>query len=130
MSSAIIDLSMFYLMLAALLAAGWTIAFLTTRRRLLGEIEQLRSIIYEHVQKHKDVRSQKPELPKAAAAAATDEISSETLAIISAAVAAYLGQAVRIRSARRLPPEELSSWAQQGRVYIQASHNLGMSHHA
>lgn len=48
-------------------------------------------------------------------------ITEEELIAISAALAAYLGVRVRIRKIRLLGSQ---SWAQQGRVWIQASHNL------
>ena len=45
---------------------------------------------------------------------------------IAAAVTAYLGKKVRIRSAKMLqsPYEIVNPWSQQGRVFVQASHNL------
>lgn len=134
MSSAVIDLSMTFFLLAGLVVIGWVITFLTTRRRMQAEIEQLRSMLYEHMQKEREVAKPAPTpiAPESPAAmeAPPEELSQETLAVIAAAVAAYLGKAVRVRGARRLPQEEVSTWAQQGRVYIQASHNLEVSHHA
>lgn len=61
-----------------------------------------------------------------AKAAAREEVTPETLVVITAAVTAFLGKKVRIRSAKRLqsPYEIVNPWAQQGRVFIQASHNL------
>ena len=58
------------------------------------------------------------------------EIAPETLAMIAAAVTAYLGKPVRIRSARMLqsPYEIVNPWAQQGRVIVQASHNQQVRH--
>ncbi len=55
-----------------------------------------------------------------------EEVSSDTLLIIAAAVTAFLGKKVRIRSARQLqsPYEIINPWAQQGRVVVQASHLL------
>ncbi len=56
-----------------------------------------------------------------------DEVAPETLVVIAAAVTAFLGKKVRIRSARLLTPsprEAASAWAQQGRVLIHASHRL------
>ena len=55
-----------------------------------------------------------------------EEVSRETLLVIAAAVTAFLGKKVRIRSARRLqtPYEIINPWSQQGRVFIQASHAL------
>jgi hypothetical protein len=55
-----------------------------------------------------------------------EEITAEILAIISAAVAQFVGAGARIRSTKMLAVPEGNAWAQQGRVIIQASHNLGM----
>ena len=46
--------------------------------------------------------------------------------VIAAAVTAFLGKKVRIRSAKMLqsPYEIVNPWSQQGRVFVQASHNL------
>jgi methylmalonyl-CoA carboxyltransferase large subunit len=52
---------------------------------------------------------------------AKPEISEDELIAVSAALAAYLGVRVRIRQIRLLSSH---AWAQQGRVSIQASHNL------
>lgn len=49
------------------------------------------------------------------------EIDEETLVVLSAAVAAFLGKRAPIRQIRLL---DSSRWAQQGRVTIQASHAL------
>ncbi len=59
-----------------------------------------------------------------------DEIPPETLILISAAVTSFLGKKVRIRSAKMLqsPYEIVNPWAQQGRVIVQASHNLQVRH--
>jgi methylmalonyl-CoA carboxyltransferase large subunit len=51
----------------------------------------------------------------------TEPISEEILAVISAAIAAFLGKKPTIRQIRLLAP---TAWAQQGRVTIQASHAL------
>ncbi len=56
-------------------------------------------------------------------AEAEEPIAEETIAIIAAAVTSFLGKKVRVRSARRVYSGE-STWAQQGRVFVQASHNL------
>jgi methylmalonyl-CoA carboxyltransferase large subunit len=54
-----------------------------------------------------------------------EEVTPEMLLVIAAAVTAYLGKAVRIRSARMLySHESFNAWSQQGRAVIQASHNL------
>ena len=49
------------------------------------------------------------------------EVAEEELIAISAALAAYLGVRVHIKQIRLLSSH---AWAQQGRVSIQASHNL------
>jgi methylmalonyl-CoA carboxyltransferase large subunit len=56
----------------------------------------------------------------------TGEVTSEMLVVIAAAVTAFLGKKVRIRSAKMLqsPYEVVNPWSQQGRVYVQASHIL------
>jgi len=62
-----------------------------------------------------------PVASSVAAAPAREEISEETMLVIAAAVAAYLGERAHIRIVRLLPSH---AWAQQGRVSIQASHHL------
>ncbi len=55
-----------------------------------------------------------------------EEVDSETLAVMAATFTAYLGKKVRVRSARALQaPYASNPWARQGRVMVQASHNLG-----
>ena len=70
---------------------------------------------------------------KAAATAVTEavhretgDVSPEILVMIAAAVTAFLGKKVRIRSAKMLqsPYEVVNPWSQQGRVYVQALHFL------
>jgi outer membrane murein-binding lipoprotein Lpp len=55
-----------------------------------------------------------------------EEISPELLVVMAAAVTVFLGKQVRIRSAKMLqsPYEIVNPWSQQGRVFVQASHNL------
>jgi len=55
-----------------------------------------------------------------------EEITPELLVVLTAAVTVFLGKTVRIRSAKKLqsPYEIVNPWAQQGRVFVQASHNL------
>jgi methylmalonyl-CoA carboxyltransferase large subunit len=54
------------------------------------------------------------------------EVTPEILVVIAAAVTAFLGKKVRIRSAKVLqsPYEVVNPWTQQGRVYVQAFHHL------
>ena len=54
-----------------------------------------------------------------------EEVSPDTLLVLAAAVTAFLGKKVRIRSAKMLyAHESFNAWSQQGRVVVQASHNL------
>ncbi len=66
------------------------------------------------------------EVPAAEPAPQEEEITEETLAAISAAIAAYLGKRPRIRAIRLVSSP---TWAQQGRVSIQASHRISPQHH-
>jgi len=63
---------------------------------------------------------------KAAVQQKQEEVAPEMLVVIAAAVTAFLGKKVRIRSAKMLqsPYEIVNPWSQQGRVFVQASHNL------
>jgi hypothetical protein len=56
----------------------------------------------------------------------SEEITPELLVVRAAAVTAFLGKKVRIRSAKVLqsPYEIVNPWSQQGRVIVQASHNV------
>jgi methylmalonyl-CoA carboxyltransferase large subunit len=69
---------------------------------------------------------------KAAASAAKDaahqeagEVTPEMLVVITAAVTAFLGKKVRIRSAKMLQSscEVVNPWSQQGRMLVHASHH-------
>ena len=59
--------------------------------------------------------------PAPPAIVATEPLADDTIAAIAAAVAAFMGERVRIRQIRVLGSP---AWAQQGRVSIQASHRL------
>ena len=60
-------------------------------------------------------------IPLPASETKPEPIPEHILAAISACVAAYFGERVHIRQIRLLASP---AWAQQGRVYIQASHRL------
>ncbi len=74
-------------------------------------------------------------IPGAAGVQATtqvcEEITAETLGKIAETITALIGRKIHIRSVRILEQqtEIHSSWAQQGRVVIQASHNLAQRGH-
>lgn len=65
------------------------------------------------------------EAAHAAAPALGPGVSPELISIISASIAAYLGVKPRIKQIRLVGG---ASWAQQGRVTIQASHALNVQH--
>lgn len=49
---------------------------------------------------------------------------AETVAVLTAAAATFLGKKARVRSAQILPAEQSAgTWAQQGRASVQTSHN-------
>jgi len=60
-------------------------------------------------------------LEEAAAREPSEPVDEETLILISAAVAAYLGKRAPIR---RIRLKSSAAWAEQGRASIQASHGL------
>jgi uncharacterized small protein (DUF1192 family) len=64
--------------------------------------------------------------PAAGSPGASQEVSAEVLVMLAAAATTFLGKKVRIRSAKMLqtPYEIVNPWAQHGRVFIQASHDL------
>jgi hypothetical protein len=67
---------------------------------------------------------------KSAADRKDEEVTPETLVVIAAAVTAYLGKKVRVRSAKLLlpPGPVVNSWVQRGRTMVQGSHNLRLRH--
>jgi methylmalonyl-CoA carboxyltransferase large subunit len=67
-----------------------------------------------------------PHVPvPASPAPVAEDLSEELIVVISAAVAAFLGKRPHIRQIRLLGA---ATWAQQGRVTIQASHDLAVRH--
>lgn len=53
----------------------------------------------------------------------SEEVTREELVMMAAAVTSYLGVQVRIRSAQRVqaPSNTGNTWAQHGRVFVQAA---------
>jgi hypothetical protein len=85
-----------------------------------AEFERLEALVRE-------LLSRLPPRAPEAAPQATTEVTPEEVVIIAATVTSYLGKKVRVRAARRLPspPRQQSAWGYQGRVFVQASHDLG-----
>lgn len=59
----------------------------------------------------------------AAGNGASEEIPEETLHVIAAAVAAYLGKRATLKIVRRVSDDE-HAWRTQGRVTVAASHRM------
>jgi hypothetical protein len=57
-------------------------------------------------------------------------IPAETLALIAAAAATFVGRRLRIFSIEQVPSMSgtVSRWSRQGRVLVQSSHNLPVNH--
>jgi hypothetical protein len=117
------------------------IGYSALRRQMQSEMAALRKLIDEGrprsaaavlpltaAEAGTPVASPKPEKrthpPKSAVA--RDEVTPDILAVIAAAVAQFVGAGARIRSTRVVPVLEGNAWAQQGRVIVQASHNLAV----
>jgi hypothetical protein len=132
-------------LLLVLLVGGLLLGYFVLRGQMRAEISELRKLVEsataEKVADAAPVAASTPAAkvpvpkvePKAEAVVAApkpqpakEEITPEILAIIAAAVAQFVGAGARIRSTRMVPMAEGNAWAQQGRVIIQASHNLAM----
>lgn len=111
-----------------------TIKTLSQRISLLEqEIAEIKALVKEQIAKPApakvaaSVPQPKPEAIAAPKPAPVQEesVSPEVMAVIAAAVTHFLGLRARIRSARMIQqPTGVNPWAQQGRVFVQASHNL------
>jgi len=101
---------------------GWLAGAAMSRRMVRREVGRLESRLPA------PAATPPPRPPEPAAPPAAEEVSPETIIVLGAAVAAFLGKRARIRGARLVRPAPSSAWAQQGRVFVQASHNLGVMH--
>jgi len=119
--------------------AGWVAGAAMSRRMVRREVERLESLIESRNGKAAPASAPAPvpttapviavqPAPKAPEPEKVEEVTPETIMILTAAVAAFLGKRARIRSARMVRTAPSSAWAQQGRVFVQASHNLGVIH--
>ena len=122
--------------------AGWVAGAAMSRRLVRGEVARLEALIQDRNGKPEPVAASAAALPAMETAApqavepakpapsepGAEERTPELIMILSAAVAAFLGKRARIRSARLVRAAPSSAWAQQGRVFVQASHNLGVVH--
>jgi methylmalonyl-CoA carboxyltransferase 12S subunit len=117
--------------------AGWIAGAAMSRRMIRSEVQRLESLIESGNRKSAPAPAAivPPPAPVIAAAvpkppepAVAEEVSPEIIMVLTAAVAAFLGKRARIRGARLVRTAPSSAWAQQGRVFVQASHNLGVMH--
>ena len=120
--------------------AGWVAGAAMSRQMMRSEVQRLESLIESRTAKVEPAPPPPPPPAPAAIAAApapapkpaepekAEELSPEIIMVLTAAVAAFLGKRARIKSARLVRAAPSSAWAQQGRVFVQASHNLGVMH--
>jgi len=137
--------------LAGLVGTGFAVAYLALRRSLrravsehrqitdrqLGELTDALKLLEARLAELSPALAQR-QLPASGlameAAAGGEEtlvpqqrgIAPEILAVITAAVTAYLGANARVRSVSTMQPAigAACAWSQQGRVFVQSSHNI------
>ena len=139
--------------MAALIAAAWALSCAVLQRAVRRAAAQRQQATDRHLKEMattiQSLQAQVDELSEArgfteplatefdmeAAAETVDqqpphpedqEVSPDVMAVLAAAAAAFLGAKVRVLSARLLesPHRVVNAWSQQGRVFVQASHNL------
>jgi hypothetical protein len=104
--------------------AGWLFGTRTTRRIINEEVDRRVAELEQRLRQVSPAAAPPRTAPAPAPAPApVEEISSETIAALSAAICAYLGKPARIRRVRRVQ-SGINPWAQQGRVYVMGSHAL------
>ncbi len=95
----------------------------------LGELRRELARLGERVAALEAAGNAKPRppvpAPPPAPAPKAEALSEELVLVISAAVAAFLGKRAHVRQIRLVGT---TTWAQQGRVTIQASHALSARH--
>jgi hypothetical protein len=132
------------IIIMAVLVCGWLATYFLSQRALKRTVAELRRELDERV--NSLAAELRPALPPSAipaesaipvqasaavlpAPAHREEVTPETLLLIAAAVTAFMGKKVRIRSAKMLyAHESFNAWSQQGRVVVQASHNLAQGY--
>ena len=91
------------------------------RKQLASVSERLAKLEHSETPSLAAPPAKTPPEPVHPAPEPASEITEEELLAISGALAAYLGVQVHIRQIRLISS---STWAQQGRVSVQASHRL------
>jgi methylmalonyl-CoA carboxyltransferase large subunit len=122
-----------WLLLPLGILAGWVAGATMSRKLVRSEVARLESLIASKNAQPVPVPAppvavQTVDVPKPAEPKEPAELAPEMIMILTAAVAAFLGKRARIRSARLVRTAPSNAWAQQGRVFVQASHNLGVMH--
>ena|SRR5215472_10623603 len=113
-----------FLLVPLSVVAGMIAGSIAARRAVRQELDSLRASLPD-----RDGNATPPTAPAAAVVPAEpEEITPEILVVLTAAVAAFLGKKARIRRASLASRGSGNSWAQQGRVFVQASHNLPVQH--
>jgi methylmalonyl-CoA carboxyltransferase large subunit len=115
--------------------AGWIAGAAMSRSIVRREVERLELLIESRNGKAAAALAPVP-APAVAVSPApqppepekVEEVAPEIIMVLTAAVAAFLGKRARIRGARLVRTAPSNAWAQQGRVFVQASHNLGVVH--
>src|SRR5919202_489728 len=95
----------FFVTLAAA-GAGWALATLGTRRFIDQRIEERLAEVQNSRAPKLEVAAPLPSEPE-------EDVPAEVLAVISAAICAFLGKPARIRRVRRIP-SGMNPWAQVG----------------
>ena len=114
--------------------AGWVAGAAMSRRMVRREVERLESLIESKNGKAAVAVAPAPTAPLVVQPSPppepekVEEVAPEIIMVLTAAVAAFLGKRARIRGARLVRTAPSNAWAQQGRVFVQASHNLGVVH--
>jgi hypothetical protein len=88
---------------------------------LIASVESLRQELHQLRQRIDRLEDASAPVPAICPAADSPTPSEETISVLSAAIAAYLGYRPRLRQVRLVGG---GSWSVQGRVTIQASHTL------
>jgi hypothetical protein len=127
-----------YILIAAVVIVGWVVVYIASQRVLTRTCAELRREFQRQIDAlstnvraaERSAGAETAAVP-AQATSAAEEITPEILRTITETITALLGRKVRIRSVKILQTANpmVSSWAQQGRVVVQASHNLAQRGH-